>query len=310
MIVLVIAGHVLKEKQFDNISECIIAWQWIYIFHIPLFVFISGYFTRKKNRKNFFSSIWKLLEPLILFQIIAIAPKLISNGFVPLSDILTPRWILWYLLSLIFWRIILQILPDKLLNNTKLIICIAFCISIIAGYLPFDRFLSLQRTLSFMPFFFLGYFMKDKNLFLPQKYKSLCFVFLIISFAIPIFFSQYLGSMTHADPYGNKLGAIQRIIVFSLSIPMSLAFINICPNTKWIAKQGKLTMQYYLYHALVIPPLMVVVTVLGIPFSLFTAILYTLIITIGIGVILYLPYIGKLTNPSLFIKSKMRMRLF
>ena len=40
LIVLVIAGHVLE---YSETTACVIAWKWIYIFHMPLFIFISGY---------------------------------------------------------------------------------------------------------------------------------------------------------------------------------------------------------------------------------------------------------------------------
>lgn len=62
------------------------------------------------------------------------------------KDALTPWWALQYLLSLIYWRLMLQIIPNKYLDNKKLII--------IAGFLPLGRVLSFQRLLSFMPFSF------------------------------------------------------------------------------------------------------------------------------------------------------------
>lgn len=301
LIVLVIAGHVFME--FSGKYECDIVWEWIYIFHMPLFVFLSGYFSRKKYEMELLLSIWKLVEPLIIFQTIAIIPKLFSNVSISIMDILTPRWVLWYLLSLVFWRIILQTIPNKFLKQSIIILPITFCISIISGFLPFDRFLSIQRTLSFLPFFFLGYFMKGRNLFLPSKYKLLCAFFLLSTIILPIFFPQWLGKLTHADPYDNYFGALQRIFVFLISLPMSLAFINICVNKSWIAKQGRLTMQYYIYHAFTIPPLMIIAEKLDIQLQFITAIVYSFIITIGIGLILHFPIFRRLTNPSSLFTS-------
>lgn len=297
LIVLVIAGHVLQC--FKQIPICKLIWDWIYLFHMPLFVFISGYFSHKKNRKGLMKSIWILAEPLIIFQIIALVFLVHSFSII---DILTPCWVLWFLLSLICWRLILQIIPYRFLNKPKFILSVVLCISVLAGFLPFNDLLSIQKTLSFMPYFFLGYYMKGKNLFLSGKYKPLCLLFLILSISIPLYFSKYLGCLTYDKSYVNYYDAIRIMLVFCLSIPMSIAFINVCINKPWIARQGQLTMQYYIYHALVLFPFLEVMSKLGFPSSLFTAILYTVIITMGIGIASRLPNFSKYTNPSQFLK--------
>lgn len=304
LIVLVIAGHVFLRKEFSDSTACVVTWKWIYIFHMPLFIFISGYFSQKKHKKDLWLCIWKLLEPLIIFQSVAIIIEIIFKGSTSIISILTPWYVLWYLLSLIYWRLLIQIIPDRILNNTQLILIVTFCISILAGFLPFNRFLSLQRTLSFMPFFFLGYCMKGKNIYLPDKYKPLSFLFLILTVTIPLYFPQFLGSLKHADTYSNIYGIVKRIIAFGFAIPMSIAFINICPNKSWFSKQGKLTMQYYIYHALIIIPFMIIVRKLNIPMSFLSATIYTISITIVIGIASYLPYFTNFTNLTSIITKR------
>ena len=303
LIVLVIAGHVIE---YSETTACIIVWKWIYIFHMPLFIFISGYFSRKKD-KELWPSIWKLLEPLIVFQSVAVITKLINGGETSFRDILTPWYVLWYLLSLIYWRLILQVIPEGILRNAKLILPTTFGISILAGFLPFGVFLSIQRTLSFMPFFFLGYYMKNKNIFLPQRYRPLCLLFLIIAFVVPLFCPQYLGNLRHADPYDNYYDAFKRLFAFCLSIPMSLAFLNVCISRPWFARQGQLTMQYYLYHSIIIvcgtTPFLILVHKFGITSLLLIAIIYSIAITIVIGVLSYIPIFKYFTNPSVILKK-------
>lgn len=303
LIVLVIAGHVFRREPFIEIPECAIVWKWIYIFHMPLFVFISGYFSHKKDRKGFITSIWKLLEPLVLYHVILTTFDLIIRGGFSWDIILSPWGFLWYLLSLIYWRLILQVIPDRILRNKKLILSVTFLISIFSGFLPFDRILAIQRTLSFMPFFFLGYYMRGKNLFLPDKYKPLSLIFLILVFVLLILFQQHYSSLYHYNPYKNSYETIYRIILFILSIPMSVAFLNLCIVTPWIIRQGKLTMQYYIYHVIAVLLLMLIVKGLGVPSSFITAMVYTVVITIGIGIASYLPYFEKFTNPSSFLKK-------
>ncbi len=154
-----------------------------------------------------------------------------------------------------------------------------------------------------MPFFFIGYYMRGKNLFLPSKYKIVCALFLLFTILIPIFFPQYLGDLNQAEPYNNPFYVYCRILIYGLSIPMSIAFMNLCPTNMWIAKQGKLTIQYYIYHAFIIYILMKIVTKFGLPTSFGAAIAYVLLIMIVIGLLLKIPLFSKLTNPSLFFKK-------
>ena len=97
LVVMVIAVHVFKRPEFSDSKVCTIIWQWCYIFAMPLFIFISGYFSRKKDKKDFRPSIWKLLEPLIIFHIIGL---LFYTDSISIKTILSPWWVLWYLLSL------------------------------------------------------------------------------------------------------------------------------------------------------------------------------------------------------------------
>ena len=53
LIILVIAGHVFMRPEFSHSIICAVTWKWIYIFHMPLFVSISGYFSQKKDKKTY-----------------------------------------------------------------------------------------------------------------------------------------------------------------------------------------------------------------------------------------------------------------
>ena len=58
LVLLVIIGHVFTQSEFSDIESCRIIWKWIYIFHMPLFVFFSGYFSHKKDTKSFMMGCW------------------------------------------------------------------------------------------------------------------------------------------------------------------------------------------------------------------------------------------------------------
>lgn len=303
LIILVIIGHVFVICGGDNqINQ--VTWLWIYIFHMPLFIFISGYLSRKKTNKEFLKSSWKILEPFVIFQVIARCIDALKGEPMTLINLLTPRYVLWYLLSLFFWRLMLQILPDKILNNSKLVIISTFIISVLAGFLPLDNFLSLQRTFAFLPFFFMGYYMRGKNLFLPSKYKLLYLCLFIITLIIPIFFSNYLGDLFRINPYDGVESAYKRVLAFVICIPMSILFMSICPNFHWTAKQGKYTLQYLIYHSFLVMLLMILINRFSLPTSFPYLMIYTLAIVILLGVASYIPYFDKITNIFSFLRER------
>ena len=303
LMVLVVVGHVFSRKPFTSTQGCSVVWEWIYMFHMPLFVFLSGYFSYKKDIKNHILSCWKLFEPLLIFQLLMRGIEYLSTGSVTWKDLLTPWWVLWYLLSLIYWRALVQFMPNRLLRNIKSFFIFAFLVSIISGLLPFNRFLSLQRTLSFFPFFFLGYCMKGRRLFISAKYKPLCFIFLALTIIFPLFFSKYLGDLNQAQPYDNIRGIFYRTFVFCLSFPMSVAFINLCPNTPWISRQGRFTLYYYICHALIIYFFQIIIDKYNLPTSFLAATIYSIVLIVVLGITSYFPGIDSFTNPSIFLKK-------
>lgn len=309
LMLLVIAGHVLS--QIDTLwpsDYSRVAWQWIYIFHMPLFIVLSGYFSHKKSIKGFFSSTLRLLEPLLLFQIAYI----IINQAFSISDILTPWWILWYLLSLIFWRIMLQFIPQRILEREKTVVYVTFAIGIVAGFLPLTKILSLQRTFAFLPFFFLGYYARKKNLinkYLEHKSHSILFfsiLFLVSTIIIPYLSPRFLGDLRQSMPYHSIYSMFCRLFVYCLSIPMAISFIIVCPHNNTFAKQGRYTMQYYLLHSLFVICLIQLLQAINQPLatSFVAALLYTFLIVAIIWGLSYLPFFDKITNPLLFFLEK------
>ena len=298
------------RKEFAGSAACAVLWNWLLVFAMPLFVFISSSYSRKKEWQAFWPSIWKLAEPLIIFQVIGLA-FYVSNP-ISVRTVLTPWYMLWYLLSLICWRLMLQVIPDRILKHKKIVLITMFCVSILAGFLPFDRFLSIQRTLALMPFFFLGYYMKGRNLYLPDKYKPYCAVFLIVIFAILLFYPHRITYLLYATPYKHIIGAAIRMTAFGLAIPMSVAFINVCYHTPWTARQGRMSLQYYIYHALLVPPksalimppLIVIAEKLNVPMTFVTAVIIIMCTIALIAIVLKVPYFKMLTNPSQFFVKK------
>ena len=92
---------------------------------MPLFVFVSGYFTKKKTFSDTFRGCLRLVETLFIWNIIYCIFD--PSTELTIERLLKPAFAYWYLLCLIIWRFILQIIP---LKNTHALLSILLLFAI------------------------------------------------------------------------------------------------------------------------------------------------------------------------------------
>lgn len=177
LIFLVVLGH-LMEPFLGNASVKFV-YILIYSFHMPLFVFVSGYFVNTSAKKI----LTRLVYPYIVFQLLYLVfIRYILGLSETVLTFTTPFWVLWYLLASIFWTI-----SVKLIKKVNLmIVLIALAAGLLAGfYNPIGLYLSLSRTIVFAPFFLLGTYCRQ-NEFDFRRLKVSRFFISIILFLLVI----------------------------------------------------------------------------------------------------------------------------
>ncbi len=252
MIFLVVFGHSLEVYKDKSIIIQSI-YMFIYLFHMPVFIFVSGYFSkdvdkcRSKAFRNFF-------VPYLIFNVIW---NLVSIPVVGAENfsITTPGWALWYLMSMFFWRISL-----KDLIKVKYIFPISFIIGITAGLSnDFDTFLSLSRTLFFLPFFLGGYYTSEKKLLSFKKGNYLLSMSIIIVTMIIAIMLAYLEVFPTEFLYGSHayntfsitlwLAILGRMSVYIIGFAFVYVMINLITPTKtFYSKIGLNTFSVYILH--------------------------------------------------------------
>lgn len=258
LIILVILGHIIGACGKGVVCEGV--WQIIYLFHMPLFIIVSGYLTRiKKDNRSFWKSISHIAIPLLIFQIlfVGIAVIVFRNAFSK-SYLYTPYWTLWYLLSLLFWRIMIQYTPKRLLEKSYLLLTIATIVAVFCGLMPNGRIMSIQRTFNFYPFFLFGYYIKQgvfkTNLW--PKYVS-CGIILVAIVLIINNFPPHVGydssrlMLRGADHY-TIYDIPLKMYYLLLSFIVSVSVFSLMPEINLLSILGKESMFYYLYHGLII----------------------------------------------------------
>jgi fucose 4-O-acetylase-like acetyltransferase len=248
----VVFGHTIEYYiNQDDILKSM--YMYIYIFHMPLFIFISGYLSKKSVKSNLIL-VKKLLIPYIFFDIVWYIGAYIVTGK-NMFSIFYPGWTLWYLLSLFFWRVSI-----KHLTKIKFIIPISFALGLLIGLDSIaQNFLSISRTIVFLPFFLIGYYIDSIKLNkINNMNKGIGYLIVIVFILISIYISKYdvvgYKFLYNSHAYKtNHLNIVQGLVGRSLlyigSIILSIGIINVMPNKKiWYSKYGKNTMNVYVFH--------------------------------------------------------------
>lgn len=273
LIFLVVFGHLIEiyKKEYYELFV------FIYAFHMPLFIFISGYLA-KRMRIN---KVINLILLYLIFQTFFNWLLFMTGDYTNLQFTYgKPHFHLWYIVSLGFWYGVTWIITKLNLNTigkwTGLILI--FIISFLSRWYTndvvdfvrvyYDNFtsytLSYQRTLSFMPFFFLGYFMSRQWLTLIYNtLKNKLISITLLTFAMFITFLYVQESYGMESIFRGSFGIDQyledgddfSIYIFKIAVHYILAFwlcyllFNLISNkenalTKW----GDNSLPIFLFH--------------------------------------------------------------
>lgn len=221
-IFLVVFGHVIQNSMIANAQDFYMneLFRVIYSFHMPLFIFISGYLiafsiNRKSKNEILKSRIKGLLIPFISWTIIAFLIKLLitiitQNGSLILCfkdfmrDILIypAIWFLYVLFILTCLFLIAIKLQEKFGNIAFIVMYL--CILII----PFNEYFGIYYIKWFYPFYIVGYFFNKYNFKFSNK------KILIISFICFVFLLQYWSKNDYI--YINKMQIINSNYLFEI----------------------------------------------------------------------------------------------
>ena len=248
LIVSVVIGHVVAPLVGDN-KAMIATEDWIYSFHMPLFVFVSGYFSTTSGIKVKHQVI-RLLETYIVCQLISIYYLYIIQEPISILTFLNPYCLYWYLWCLILWKILLYFIGERFDNIKCLLIIVSITIGLLSGYFPFRAF-AVNRFFSLMPFFLTGYYIKKKNLVSKLKINEIVAVFFLIGYFFILIFIPYKLSdiFRFQNGYDDELLTITNrgLAIFVASI-ISICVMSITHKSYIFNKVGKNTLYIYVYH--------------------------------------------------------------
>jgi len=316
LIFLVVFGHLLQP--YTEASQHLSAlYLTIYSFHMPGFLFISGYFAKKAGQAGYLEKVSKklLIPYVIFFGFFSLYYYFTGKEDSVKIDPFDPVFALWFLLTLFFFHVILVIVKDY---KPYFVLPIAIIVSLLAGYSNnIDNYLSFSRTIMFFPIFYLGYLFTSKHIQILKNKKFVpVAIIILVSFYIiytfhPINADWLLGNSPYMSLEGKQdlYSPLKRLLLYFIILTTLFSFLNlISEKSYYFTYIGRKTMHVYLLHGLVIG----IIRGFGIyPFkdtiSVFTY-LYLLLFALLIVYVLSTRFISKWTNPIINLQSPSKFK--
>ncbi|MFF2909075.1 acyltransferase family protein [Paenibacillus sp. NPDC057934] len=261
LIVTVFIGNAI-EPLVGGVNTMHQLYLWIFSFHMPLFVLVTGYFARK----NLYGTAGRrlLLQIGLQYIIFQSLYSLLDSTYFHVNGIqhsfFAPYLLLWFLASHAFWRLLLIGM-----RGWKLGAQLAFAIiaGVLVGYLQLDGvWFSISRTFVYLPFFVIGYhFSFPAFLRMYRKWAKasacICSILLLIPLGLwgTILPHGWLyGSMTYIQlGHHEWYAGLYRLGLYGWQFAASLAFLGWVPYrmgrmTDW----GRRTLYVFLLHGFII----------------------------------------------------------
>ncbi|MFD7923772.1 acyltransferase family protein [Streptomyces sp. NPDC059740] len=255
-IALVALGHAW-EPLYSTSRTAAALYLFVYAFHMPAFVVISGYFSRTFDTAPHRLSrlVTGVAVPYVVFQTAYILFRRTAgqDPHAPL-DLLNPWFLTWFLMALFVWR-----LTAPLWRNLRGPVPVALIIAAAACATPsIGQELDLQRILQFLPFFVLGLTLKARHFAylhrLPVRLAALPVLAAALAFAywaVPRMNDAWLYHTDSAQALGAPwwAGVVMQLALFGSSSLLTACFLAWVPTRRvWFTTLGAGTLYGYLLH--------------------------------------------------------------
>ncbi|MCD8141692.1 MAG: hypothetical protein LUD83_00195 [Clostridiales bacterium] len=264
LLVLVVLGHSMEQVGMKGN----LLYRLIYLFHMPLFAFVSGL-----HLKTVKSCLRQARTVLLFYLLIQGALTLAGRG----KTLAVPYWHLWYLLSLFWWALLCGgcsvVLKKKAKRWEVILLVTSIAAALGCGLLPTGRELSLSRTVVFFPYVLLGMLcpvgLQDGPDRRTRQGLAAASLFGVLPICIVLREVPY-AFLYHAEGYRNyHMGLAEcmllRLLCFAAGVSLGALVLALIPARRFpFTKFGGDTLPTYLLHVCFLPLLKVLCPEAGI----------------------------------------------
>lgn len=260
---LVVMGHIadLYVKESSAMRTLYLA---VYTFHMPLFIFVSGLFSKTTVNE-------KRKDRIFGYFVLYVAIKLIFWLYYGIArgdwsfSLFTEANLPWFMLALFIFALVTVLLKDF---SPVYVLIFSVLLACVAGYdTEIKSFLSLSRIIVYYPFYYLGYIADAKKIELHCRKKSAKTAAAIIIAAmitVAVLFGERLYWLrplfTGLNPFAAlggyaNFGFLLRLAHYAVAALMCYAVVVLTPQKTpfgFVTKLGRSTLSIYAFHYILI----------------------------------------------------------
>ena len=260
LIFLVVAGHFLELSTLNTgLARAIDTF--IYSFHMPAFIFVSGFFAKRYCTDGKVKAVKAatLFAYYIVFQLLFISIRCIMNIHTNSISLFSPGRGLWYLFVLFLLYLITPIvekLPAWFVVPVSIVLAL-----LVSRDTKASSYMSILRLFTFAPYYFIGYYLssdtvKKLRAIKPPVRLSLAFLCAACSVSLMLFnLDQPWNKLFYGKINNARLhmsfgeASLLRLDVYLIALLMIAALLLAIPDKKSpIAKLGQNSLQIYIIH--------------------------------------------------------------
>lgn len=256
LMLCVIFGHCFLQDFSDEINLTLV--NYIYLFHMPMFIIISGYFSKISDTSKFWKGIISLVSLYTFWHLVKVG----LLGWWSLKSILfCPTPMMWYIHVLIVWRI-LHFACNKYFTNppfetqksSLIAVMGGVILGLLIGYFDFaGDYLALSRMFVFAPFFLIGTALQKVEI---NKLKQCMPTWLSATILVTCFICvllintdmSYILQGNKSYEYTGACGILYRVTFYIVASLISLCILNLIKPSAILIRIGNDSLKYYIYH--------------------------------------------------------------
>jgi fucose 4-O-acetylase-like acetyltransferase len=252
LVTLVVVGH--SWTLFPDWSEDSPVYAFLYAWHVPAFVLVTGYLSRSftYTRANVRKLLSTVVAPYLVFETLLALFRTAVGGEDMTTLYLDPHWPMWYLSVLFLWR-----LATPLLNRVPHPLALAVAVSLLGGVTSGDP-LDVARALGLLPFFVIGLTVTREQLdrLAAPRVRALAAAlmtaaFVAAVFAAPLVSKEWLYWRASYGELGVSFGqgVLLRAVMLVVAGGLALSALALVPRSqRWFTPLGSASLVVYLFH--------------------------------------------------------------